>query len=260
MGGVVTPVVTREQVDPVDPGPRNGPRLAVVVSLNFPDMTEVTAELVRRFTGTALQEVASLGFDWYLVDTSAPLPEVEEALRCDAVLILGGGDVDSELYGVPGPVEHEYGVDPAADAFTIDLIRQAVAREIPLLAICRGSQLLNLAYGGTLHPDLAQWELHRGDYVTGPLFIDEHVNIVAGSRLHEILGVDELVVRSGHHQAVDRPSDELRVAAVADDGIVEAVEHPEAWAVGVQWHPEDDDGHGEDRHALFGALLKQAQG
>lgn len=252
------PVVTLADVLPADPGPRTGPRLAVVVSLNFPDMTEVTAELVRRFTRTALTEAADLGFDWTLTDTSLDLPAPAAVLDTDAVLVLGGGDVDSELYGVAGPARHEYGVDPQADMFTMDVIRGAVDRGVPLLSICRGSQLLNLAYGGTLIPDLESWELHRGDYVTGPLFIDEHINVMPGTRLREILGCDDLVVRSGHHQAVARVADELRTAALADDGLVEGVEHPSAWAIGVQWHPEDDDGHGKDRQALFRALLEAA--
>jgi putative glutamine amidotransferase len=254
----VRPVVTLEDVLPVDPGAHTGPRLAVVVSLNFPDMTDVTAELVRRFTHTALTEVADLGFDWTLVDTSVDLPAADSVLDTDAVLVLGGGDVDSELYGVAGPAPHEYGVDPQADLFAMEVIRGAVDRDIPLLAICRGSQLLNLAYGGTLIPDLEQWQLHRGDYVTGPLFIDEHVNVVPGTRLREILGCDDLVVRSGHHQAVAQVADELQTAAFADDGLVEGVEHPSAWAIGVQWHPEDDDGDGKDRQALFQALLDAA--
>ena len=106
-------------------------------------------------------------------------------------------------------------------------------------------------------PDLESWELHQGDYVTGPLFIDEHINVMPGTRLREILGCDDLVVRSGHHQAVAQVADELRTAALADDGLVEGVEHPSAWAIGVQWHPEDDDGHGKDRQALFRACWKQ---
>lgn len=255
----MTPVVLLSEVTPADPGPRTGPKLAVVVSLNFPDMTEVTAELVRRFTRTALEQAAALGFDWFLVDTSAELPDETEALA-DAVLVLGGGDVDSELYGVPGPVPHEYGVDRSADDFTIRVIQRAVAGDIPVLAICRGSQLLNLSFGGTLIPDLTDWSLHRGDYVTGPLFIDEHVSVLPGTRLHAILGTTGIKVRSGHHQAVAQTAPGLRTAAVADDGVVEAVEHPTAWAIGVQWHPEDDDGHGDDRRALFSALLKAAEG
>jgi putative glutamine amidotransferase len=252
------PLVRIDDVVPADAGDRDGPSVAVLVSLNFPDMNAHVAELVTRFTKVALEECARSGYDWRLVDTSADLPSVEAAVAADAVLILGGGDVDSELYGMPGPVANEYGVDPAADAFTIEAIRTAVERDVPVLAICRGSQLLNLAFGGTLVPDLEPWHLHRGDYASG-LFIDERVTVEPGTRLAGILGDREWIVRSGHHQAVGQVAPALRTAAVADDGVVEAVEHPAAWAVGVQWHPEDDDGHGRDRALLWAALREAAQ-
>ena len=251
-------VVRTTEVEPADPGPRTGPRLTVLVSLNFPDMNDHVADLVRRFTRVALDEVASLGFDWRLVDTSAALPEAASAVDTDALLVLGGGDVDSELYGVPGPVPHEYGVDPRADLFSLEVLRLAVDRDVPVLAVCRGSQLLNLAFGGTLVPDLDPWHLHKGDYDSG-LFIDEHVTIDEGTRLHAILGEREWTVRSGHHQAVAEVAPALVRAAVADDGVVEGVEHPEAWAIGVQWHPEDDDGHGRDRALLWSALRDAAR-
>lgn len=251
----VTPVVTMHEVAPVGPRTTTGTAIAVLVSLNFPDMTETVAELVRRFTSTALRTLDDLGCTWRIVDTSATLPSVADALRADGILVLGGGDVDSEIYGVPGPVPHEYGVDPAADHFTMDVMRGAVDAAIPVLAVCRGSQLLNLSYGGSLVPDLENWALHRGDY-TGGLFIDEPVTVLPGTRLHEILGCSRLTVRSGHHQAVDAVARGLRRAAVADDGVVEAVEHPSAWAVGVQWHPEDSDGSGVDRAALFSAFVE----
>ena len=180
-------VVHLNEVVPPDAGTREGPRLTVLVSLNFPDLNDHVAGLVRGLTRTALEEVAALGFDWRLVDTSLPLPDVESAVDTDAVLVLGGGDIDSELYGVPGPIPHEYGVDPAADLFTIEAIRAAVDDDVPVLAICRGSQLLNVAYGGTLVPDLDPSHLHKGDYHDG-LFIDEHVRIDEGTRLLEILG------------------------------------------------------------------------
>ena len=89
--------------------------------------------------------------------------------------------------------------------------------------------------------------------------IDEAISVVEGTRLHAVLGCDRVVVRSGHHQAVDQVAPALRLAALAEDGVVEGVEHPEAWAVGVQWHPEDDDGPGDHRHSLFFALLAEAQ-
>ena len=255
---VVSTVVELRQVVPDDPGPRTGPRLSVLVSLNFPDMNAHVAGLVRSLTKVALEEAASLGFDWRLVDTSADLPPVAEALDTDAVLILGGGDVDTELYGVPGPAPHEYGVDVEADHFTIDAIRGAVDADVPVLAVCRGVQLLNVAYGGTLVPDLDPSHLHHGDHESG-LFLDEHVRIDEGTRLLEILGERDWHVRNGHHQAVDAVAPQLRRAAVADDGIVEAVEHPTAWAIGVQWHPEESDGPGDDRALLWRALRDAAR-
>lgn len=250
--------VSMSEVVPAETGHRGGPRINVLVSLNFPDMNNHVADLVRRFTRTALEQLAVHGCDWRLIDTSAELPSVPAAIDADGVLVLGGGDVDSELYGVPGPVPHEYGVDPEADRFTIAAIRAAIADEVPVLAVCRGSQLLNLAFGGTLVPDLDPYELHRGSYESS-LFLDEHVTVEEGTRLLDILGEREWRVRSGHHQAVADVAPALRLAAVADDGVVEAVEHPEAWAVGVQWHPEDDDGSGRDRELLWRALVDAAE-
>lgn len=259
MSGSGSSVVLESEVLPAEEGARTGPRIAVLLSLNFPDMNAHVAGLVRRFTRVALEECADLDLDWRLVDTSAELPEAAEVVAAsDGLLLLGGGDVDSELYGVPGPVPHEYGVDPAADLFCIASIRAALARDLPVLAVCRGSQLLNLAFDGTLVPDLDPWHLHKGDYESG-LFLDEHVTVLADTRLASILGGTDWTVRSGHHQAVDVVGPGLRLAALADDGVVEAVEHPERWAIGVQWHPEDDDGHGHDRRLLWSALAAAAR-
>ena len=236
----------------------DGPRVAVLVSLNFPDLTPPVADLVRRFTRTALQELEDRGARWHLVDTSATLPSTASVLDTDAVLLLGGGDVDTELYGVAGPAPHEYGVDVEADLFCVDVIRAAVDRDVPLLGICRGSQLINVAFGGTLVPDLVDFGLHHGEH-DGDLFVDEEVQVREGTRLRDVLGCESLVVRTGHHQAVADVAPGLRLAAVAHDGVVEGIEHPEAWVVGVQWHPEDDDGPSGPREALFAALLEAAR-
>ncbi|MFD0660179.1 gamma-glutamyl-gamma-aminobutyrate hydrolase family protein [Thermocatellispora tengchongensis] len=160
----MTPVVRREEVDP-GPLRAQGPRVAVLVSLNFPGMTEHVAGLVRSFTRTALESLAEAGARHTLIDTSdhAALDDpARTAAGHDGLLLLGGGDADPALYGLTGPAPNSYGVDRRADDHSIAAIRAAVAAGRPVLGICRGSQLINLAYGGTLIPDLEDYHLHHG--------------------------------------------------------------------------------------------------
>lgn len=254
--------LTAEEVAPVGPEtlPHDAPTVAVVVSLNFPGLTPQTLELMRRFTRTALQSLVDAGARPVLVDSSAQeLPDPTVTAAADGVLVLGGGDIDSSLYGVEGPVPNEYGVDRRADLYTMELINQSLDRDAPLLAICRGSQLLNLTCGGTVIPDLDPWHLHRGG-PGQPVFLDEAVTLEPGSKLATIFGAQRLTVRSGHHQAVGEIAPELRASAVADDGVVEATEHQHrTWTIGVQWHPEDDDGSASDRRKLFSAFVQQVR-
>jgi putative glutamine amidotransferase len=129
-------------------------------------------------------------------------------------------------------------------------------RDQPLLAICRGSQLLNVACGGTLIPDLDPWHLHRGG-PGQPMFLDEPIRLLSGSKVAAIMGCESITVRSGHHQAVGTVGPELTATAVAEDGVVEGTEHPgKTWVVGVQWHPEDSDGNEVDRTALFAEFVR----
>lgn len=238
--------------------PADAPTVAVVVSLNIPQMTDEVAGLVARFTRVALTELIDLGARVVLLDSSKdPLDPASLANAADGVLFLGGGDVDATIYGHTDPVNHEYGVDRAADDYSIDIINATIERDAPLLCICRGSQLLNVARGGDLIPDIENYHPHRGGS-GDPMFKDEPVILEPGSKIHDILGRDRIAVRSGHHQAVNRLGDGLVVTARAEDGIVEGTELPSAtWVVGVQWHPEDDDGSAEDRRALFGAFVDQ---
>lgn len=240
--------------------PDDAPTVAVVVSLNIPQMTDEIAGLVARFTRVALTELNDLGATVILLDSSkAPLDSPAIADAADGVLFLGGGDVDATLYGHAEPVNHEYGVDRAADDYSIDIINATIMRDAPMLCICRGSQLLNVALGGDLIPDIENFHPHRGGS-GDPMFKDEPVILEPGSKIHEIFGRDRVAVRSGHHQAVNRVADGLVVTARAEDGIVEGTEMPSAtWVVGVQWHPEDDDGSAGDRRALFQAFVEQAK-
>ncbi len=250
------PVVLRSEVEPEDRGTGDGPRVAVLVSLNFPDLTAPVADLVRRFTRCALETLVELGASYELFDTSTALPRPAAVAAYDRVLVLGGGDVSATCYGgCDDDVPNSYGVDRRADDDSIAAVRAAVEAARPVLAICRGAQLVNVAWGGSIIPDIADYALHRGG-PDAPMFLDEKVSLVPGTRLRRVFGDSRLTVRSGHHQAVDRVADGLRVAAVADDGIVEAIEHPDHWLVGVQWHPEDDDGSQADRELLFRAFLQ----
>ncbi|QFS90465.1 Putative glutamine amidotransferase [Mycobacterium sp. THAF192] len=230
------------------------PHIAVSLSLNFPDLTEPVADLHRRFTRTALMALTELGASFELVDTTHP-DQLRLTVDADGLLVLGGGDRSAVCYGGPaGPIPNSYGTDERADRFSMNMIESYAAAGRPVLGICRGSQLINVCYGGTIIADIADYELHRGS-PGEHLFIDEKVNVAPGTRLASILGVEQLVVRSGHHQAVDTVGDQLIVAARALDNIVEAVEHREDWIVGVQFHPEDDDGPLDALFALFAAFL-----
>ena len=258
----MTRVISADEVLPAsnDSLPADAPTVSVVVSLNIPGMTDEVVGLVIRFTRVALQELNDIGARIVLMDSSREsLTDADLADRCDGVLFLGGGDVDATIYGHTETVPHEYGVDRAADDYSIDIINSTIGRDAPLLCICRGSQLLNVALGGDLIPDIEEYDLHRGG-AGDPMFKDEPVNLTPGSKIHHILGRDRISVRSGHHQAVRAVADRLVVTARADDGIVEGTEMPSArWVVGVQWHPEDDDGSASDRRALFTAFVDEVR-
>lgn len=249
--------VTVESVTPKQ-SPSADPvaHVAVLVSLNFPDMNAETAALVRRFTAVALQELVEQGVSYELFDTSEPLADPALVARCVGLLMLGGGDVDGSLYGAPdGDVPNSYGVDLRADHDGIAAAEAAVADDLPVLGICRGSQLLNVARGGTIIPDIDDFGLHRG----GPgeeMFLDEEILLEPSSRIARLLGNERITVRSGHHQAVDRIGRGLVITARAHDGIVEGFEDPDRWLVGVQWHPEDDRGSAEDRRRLFAGFVE----
>jgi putative glutamine amidotransferase len=162
--------------------------------------------------------------------------QVVEAL--DALVLSGGGDVDPARYGQrPHPRTGPW--DGARDDYEFALLDAALARELAVLVICRGLQVLNVARGGTLHqhlPDVV------GSAVHGPTpgeFGEHPVTVTPGSRLHDVLGRDELTVATHHHQAVDRLGRGLVAVAHAADGTVEAVEDPGLPSLlGVQWHPE----------------------
>lgn len=167
--------------------------------------------------------------------TRGPTAAEEIVQFVDGLLLSGGGDVSPLLYGEDARVRLR-SLAVERDEWEISLINAVLALEKPLLAICRGVQVLNVALGGTLHQDISALGAgltHEGEGCSHP------VDLERSSRLRRIVGRDRLIVNSSHHQAINRTGRSLSIAARSPDGIVEAVElSGEAFALGVQWHPE----------------------
>ena len=187
--------------------------------------------------------------------------EPEELLeRLDGIVLSGGGDLDPASYGGDAHAR-TYSVSPERDALELALLRGALERGLPTLAICRGMQVLNVALGGNLHvhlPDVVgEAVVHRRSQTEAAA---HPVRLERGSRLAERLGAAELAaVPSWHHQALDRLGSGLRPVAWAPDGVVEAVELPDApRLIAVQWHPELAGAAAEGR-GLFAALVASAR-
>jgi putative glutamine amidotransferase len=179
---------------------------------------------------------------------------IDETLDAlDGLLFSGGSDLDPEIYGQEAHAETD-GVVPERDRAEIALLEAALERDMPVLAVCRGSQVLNVARGGDLvqHlPDVVGDEKHKH---TPGVFADHDVDLVSGTRVQQILG-DHAPVKSHHHQGYGQLGAGLREAARADDGTIEALEDPSRrFALGVLWHPEA----GED-FALFETLVEEAR-
>jgi putative glutamine amidotransferase len=178
---------------------------------------------------------------------------IEETLDVlDGVVFSGGGDLDPHTYGAEAHPETRQ-VNPTRDQAELALLEAALARDMPVLAVCRGSQVLNVARGGDLVQHLPEQVGHDRHRHTQPMMADHEVTLKADSRLGSILG-DRAPVKSSHHQGFGRLGEGLREAAWAEDGTVEALEDPShRFALGVLWHPEE----GED-FALFRALVEEA--
>jgi putative glutamine amidotransferase len=179
---------------------------------------------------------------------------IEETLAAlEGLIFSGGGDIHPEAYGA-APHEKTRGVDPRRDRAELALLRAALERDMPVLAVCRGSQVLNVALGGDLVQHLPEVVGHDRHLHTPGEFADHDIRLESQTRVGAVLG-ERAPVKSHHHQAFGRLGEGLREAAWADDGTVEAIEDPShRFAVGVLWHPEE----GEDL-ALFEALVAEAR-
>ena len=176
---------------------------------------------------------AGAGMRW--VELGDPEQAVQDALTCDGLLLPGGGDMDPKFYGqerIPACGEPNLLRDAAEPL----LLRAFLAADKPVLGICRGIQVMNAVLGGDLYQDIKPFEhLPHNDH-----WAKVHtVTVRRGTLLSRILEQDTVLVNSQHHQAVDRVAPGFTLAALSEDGIVEAIEKPDArFCLGVQWHPE----------------------
>ncbi|MBK5218645.1 MAG: gamma-glutamyl-gamma-aminobutyrate hydrolase family protein [Thermoleophilia bacterium] len=223
------------------------------VSWGVWDGYEVT--LAPRTYVTAVQRAGGIGLVLPPDDAVAAEPDLLLD-HVDALILAGGADIDPASYGAETHPETR-GTWPERDRFEISLAQRALERDMPVLGICRGMQLLNVALGGTLDqhlPESVGNEVHR---TLGGTFGEHHVRLQPASLACAAAGVEGFVVWSHHHQGVDQVGEGLRVSGWSvEDDLVEAIELPgKRFALGVVWHPEED----PDSN-LIAALVQAADG
>lgn len=211
-----------------------------------------------------LESIQRSGGQARTLDLAADTP-ADVVTWCQGLLLTGGPDVDPARYGEAAH-ESVTGIDPARDEYEIALARAAVAADIPVLAICRGMQVLNVAMGGTLVQDIpTQVFAALTHQLKMPLFgLAHEVWLIKGSHVWRLMeeklrDAEALDVNSRHHQSVKKVADGFEVTATAPDGVIEGMERKGAkFCVGVQWHPENFWRTGEFR-PLFDGFVAIAQ-
>lgn len=210
-------------------------------------LPESYVEAVRRAGGRALLLTA---------------PDEDEAVEIlepfDGLLLIGGGDVEPRRYGGS---DHDtiYGIDPDRDRLEIGLLLAADRMGVPALAICRGAQVVDVAFGGTLHQHLPAMDglLEHGLQIDGTV-TSHDVTLANGSRVEQACRADVVSCSSHHHQGIDRLGDGLVATGWSSDGLVEALEREDGWLVAVQWHPEDTAASDPAQQRLFDVFVAQA--
>ncbi|MGM9803956.1 MAG: membrane dipeptidase [Muribaculaceae bacterium] len=181
--------------------------------------------------------------------------------RLDGVLLTGGEDVAPSYYG-EDPHEALGAVDTIRDVLELSVARLAANRNVPVFGVCRGVQLLNVAFGGSLYQDLPSQlggEVIHHRVSSGERSV-HGVNIARGSKLHMLLGIDSMTVNSSHHQAVKEVAKGACVDAVSSDGVIEAIDfYPLKRIMGVQWHPEGFNGKNEYMNKLLNFFIGEAR-
>lgn len=237
------------------------PRLAVVeVTQHRPDRPDYHAKVLS-LNSRVVTEGEQLG--WQVTRVAAADVDGSDLLAitadADAVVILGGEDLTPRFYGGDEGYEGETRHFERADAGQIALVQRALGRRTPLLGICRGLQVINVALGGSLVQHLDDGDgVHKNSGVPVDQILASHrVTLNGDSELARGLGATEILVQSAHHQSVGRLGAELVPVAVAPDGLVEALEHVTAPITGVQWHPEAPDSPADQLALMLSSLLDQ---
>ena len=210
---------------------------------------EVTVNLSPRTYSLAVQRAGGIALILPPDDVVAESPD-ELLDLIDGLILAGGSDIDPGSYGAK-PHPETRGTWPDRDRFEIALGTRALERDMPVLGICRGMQMLNVIQGGTLNQHLGL-ELHRH---TPGVFVDHRVRLEPGSLAERVVGGEHTAVKSAHHQGIEELGEGVVASGEADDGVVEAIELPDkSFAAGVLWHPEED-----ERSRVIGSLVEEAR-
>ncbi|MDP3486526.1 MAG: gamma-glutamyl-gamma-aminobutyrate hydrolase family protein [Bacillota bacterium] len=214
---------------------------------------------VHRQNDTYINVISKAGGIPILLPCLQPEADISQHLDIINGLILSGGpDADPIFFGEePHPALGN--IHPTMDAYEIPLIKEALKRDMPLLGICRGEQMLNIAVGGNLIQDIAASVKnplkHRQDAPRH--YMTHSANVVAGTKLAQVLGAGKLRVNSFHHQSVKDVPSGFVISATAPDGVIEAIESVQhAFVLGLQWHPEGMWNVADNYDALFNAFVE----
>ena len=180
---------------------------------------------------------------------------IQEMLACDGLLLSGGEDVNPAFYGQTA-TEKCGKIVPARDHAEMKMLEAFLSTGKPILGICRGEQLMNVFFGGTLHQDIADVATSCHDDYPRKNRGNHEVSVTRGTKLAEIMGQETFLANSLHHQAVDKVAPALILAATSEDGIVEGIEHPvHPFCIGVQWHPEHMSAYSKLQRRIFDAFV-----
>lgn len=209
---------------------REGNLIVLGVTDNFEPSFENYVQWIRRVAPAA-----------QIVKLSGPIGNIEELPNCDGIILTGGGDIHPKFYGREDVLDLMEDLNGARDEFEFAVVRKALQHEIPVLGVCRGMQVFNVAMGGSMIPDVQKAGYE--DHSKGPGGHRTHrVMVEQGTILHSLVGAGNVEINTSHHQAVDRIGRGLRVSARSKDGLIECMEwenpDEQPFALLVQWHPE----------------------